>query len=98
MVYDVKEDDKQKKSFPKNPYRSLDWKPKWELGIWGYIILGVLFLIAVYFLKWDIIPVTIGVVLLIGLWIFWFGVLKRSLWELIALYIFLGYLLLHLSK
>jgi len=94
MVYDVKEDDKQKKSFPKNPYRSLEW----ELGIWGYIILGILFLIAVYFLKWDIIPITIGVIFLIGLWILWFFVLHRSLWELILFILFLIYLLSKVSS
>lgn len=68
-------------------------KPKGELGIWGYVILAVLFLLAAYFLKWDIIAVGIGVVLLIGLWMFWFGVLKRSFWELVVLTLFLLFLL-----
>jgi len=75
-------------------------KPKGEPGIWtqdlkvwSYVILGILLLLAVYFLKWDIIPVIIGVVVLIGLWLFWFGVLKRSLWELVVFTLFLIYLL-----
>jgi len=68
-------------------------KPKWELGIWGYVILGILFLLAVYSLKGEIIPVAIGVILSIGLWILWFGILRRSLWQFIVLILFLIYLL-----
>ena len=92
-----KEDNKLKDGIKsptfKNPYRSPDFRTKWELGIWGYIILGVLFLFLVYFLgPADIALLIVAVILLIKLWTLWFFTLKRSLWELIVLYVFLGYL------